>query len=124
MKAIWTRAKSEITEDDYNEFYKHISHDYSKPFRTIHYSAEGTSEFKALLYIPEHRPFDLFMPENRKGVQLYVKRVFITDNCENLLARLSPLHQRGGRFQRPAAERLPRNPPGRRCRSARSRKTW
>jgi len=85
MKAIWTRPKSEITEDDYNEFYKHISHDYSNPFRTIHYSAEGTSEFKALLYIPEHRPFDLFMPENRKGVQLFVKRVFITDKCENLL---------------------------------------
>jgi molecular chaperone HtpG len=85
MKAIWTRPKSEISEDDYNEFYKHISHDYSNPFRTIHYSAEGTSEFKALLYIPEHRPFDLFMPEKRKGVQLFVKRVFITDKCENLL---------------------------------------
>jgi len=85
MKAIWTRPKSEISEDDYNEFYKHISHDYSNPFRTIHYSAEGTSEFKALLYIPEHRPFDLFTPENRKGVQLFVKRVFITDKCDKLL---------------------------------------
>jgi len=85
MKAIWARPKSEITEEEYNEFYCHISHDYGKPFRTIHYSAEGTSEFKALLYIPEHKPFDLFMPEHRKSVHLYVKRVFITDKCEHLL---------------------------------------
>jgi len=85
MKAIWARPKSEITEEEYNEFYSHISHDYGKPFRTIHYSAEGTSEFKALLYIPEHKPFDLFMPEHRKSVHLYVKRVFITDKCEHLL---------------------------------------
>lgn len=85
MKAIWARPKSEITEDEYHEFYNHISHDYGKPLRTIHYSAEGTSEFKALLYIPEHRPIDLFMPEHRKSVHLYVKRVFITDKCEQLL---------------------------------------
>ncbi|MBP1752694.1 MAG: heat shock protein Hsp90 [Geobacteraceae bacterium] len=85
MKAIWTRSKNEITEEEYNEFYKHISHDFNKPFRTIHYAAEGTSEFKALLYIPEQKPFDLFAHEHRKGVQLYVKRVFITDKCENLL---------------------------------------
>lgn len=85
MKAIWARPKSEISEEEYTEFYNHISHDYGKPLRTIHYSAEGTSEFKALLYLPEHRPFDMFMPEHRKGVHLYVKRVFITDKCENLL---------------------------------------
>lgn len=85
MKAIWARSKSDISEDEYNEFYKHVSHDYSNPFKTIHYSAEGTSEFKALLYIPEHRPFDLFTPERSKGVHLYVRRVFITDKCENLL---------------------------------------
>jgi molecular chaperone HtpG len=85
MKAIWTRPKSEISEEEYEEFYHHISHDYEKPFRTIHYSAEGVSEFKALLYIPAHRPFDLFLRDQRKGVHLYVRRVFITDNCENLL---------------------------------------
>ncbi|KAF0217727.1 MAG: molecular chaperone [Geobacteraceae bacterium] len=85
MKAIWTRPKSEITEEEYEEFYKHISHDFEKPFRTIHYAAEGTSEFKALLYIPGHKPFDLFSPDRHKGVQLYVKRVFITDRCEGLL---------------------------------------
>ncbi len=85
MKAIWTRVKSEITPEEYEEFYKHISHDYDKPLKTIHYSAEGTSEFRAILYLPSHRPFDLFFREHKKGVQLYVKRVFITDNCEHLI---------------------------------------
>jgi molecular chaperone HtpG len=85
MKAIWTRSKSEITEDEYLEFYKHISHDYDKPLSTIHYSAEGVSEFKSILYIPSHKPFDMFMRDQKKGVHLYVKRVYITDNCEALL---------------------------------------
>ncbi|MBT0663207.1 molecular chaperone HtpG [Geobacter pelophilus] len=85
MKAIWTRPKSEITDDEYEEFYKHISHDYDKPLKTIHYSAEGTSEFRSILYIPAHRPFDLFYKDQKKGVQLYVKRVFISDHCEDLL---------------------------------------
>ncbi|SNB44641.1 molecular chaperone HtpG [Geobacter sp. DSM 9736] len=85
MKAIWARPKSEITEEEYEEFYKHISHDYDKPLKTIHYSAEGVSEFKALLYIPAHRPFDMFYPDRKKGVQLYVRRVFITDSCEHLI---------------------------------------
>jgi molecular chaperone HtpG len=85
MKAIWTRSKSEITEEEYQEFYKHISHDFDKPLTTIHYSAEGVSEFKAIVYIPSHKPFDLFMRDHKKGVHLYVKRVYITDNCEALL---------------------------------------
>ena len=85
MKAIWTRSKSEITEEEYQEFYKHISHDYDKALSTIHYSAEGASEFKAIVYIPSHKPFDLFMRDHKKGVHLYVKRVYITDNCEALL---------------------------------------
>ena len=85
MKAIWTRSKSEITDEEYEEFYKHISHDYDKPMKTIHYAAEGTSEFRSILYLPSHRPFDLFFREHKKGVQLYVKRVFITDNCEHLI---------------------------------------
>lgn len=85
MKAIWTRSKSEITDEEYEEFYKHVSHDFDKPLKTIHYAAEGVSEFRALLYIPRHKPFDLFHPDRRKGVHLYVKRVFITDNCEGLL---------------------------------------
>ncbi len=85
MKAIWTRPKSEISDEEYEEFYKHISHDYDKPFRTIHYAAEGVSEFRSILFIPKHKPFDLFYRDQRKGVQLYVKRVFITDQCEALL---------------------------------------
>jgi molecular chaperone HtpG len=85
MKAIWTRPKSEVTDEEYEEFYKHISHDFEKPLKTIHYSAEGVSEFKALLYIPAHKPYDLFMREHKRGVHLYVKRVFITDNCEAVL---------------------------------------
>ncbi len=85
MKAIWTRAKSEISDEEYHEFYRHISHDFDKPFRTIHYAAEGVSEFKALLYIPSHKPLDMFMRDQKRGIQLYVKRVFITDHCEGLL---------------------------------------
>lgn len=85
MKAIWARPKSDVTEDEYNEFYKHISHDFEAPFRTIHFSAEGTSEFKALIYLPAKKPFDMFMADRKKGLQLYVKRVFITDKCEELI---------------------------------------
>jgi molecular chaperone HtpG len=85
MKAIWTRPKNDVTDEEHEEFYKHISHDFEKPFRSIHFSAEGTSEFKALLYLPAHKPFDLFSQDRKRGVHLYVKRVFITDNCEALL---------------------------------------
>lgn len=85
MKAIWTRGKSEITDEEYEDFYKHISHDFEKPLKTIHYAAEGVSEFKSILYIPSHKPFDLFLRDHKRGVHLYVKRVFITDNCEALL---------------------------------------
>jgi molecular chaperone HtpG len=85
MKAIWARPKSEVTEEEYSEFYKHVSHDFEAPFRTIHFSAEGTSEFKALLYLPAKKPFDMFMVDRKKGLQLYVKRVFITDKCEELI---------------------------------------
>ncbi len=85
-KAIWQRPKNEITEADYNEFYKHVSHDFTDPLETIHWTAEGHTEFRALVYIPAQAPFDLFMPESRhRGVQLYVRRVFITDNCEELV---------------------------------------
>jgi len=85
MKAIWARPKSDVTEEEYNEFYKHVSHDFEAPFRTIHFSAEGVSEFKALLFLPARKPFDMFMADRKKGLQLYVKRVFITDKCEELI---------------------------------------
>jgi molecular chaperone HtpG len=84
-KAIWLKDKSEITEDDYNEFYKHISHDFTKPSKVIHYKAEGTSEFTALLYIPSKAPFNILYRDYKIGPTLYVKRVQIMDHCEELL---------------------------------------
>lgn len=85
MKALWARSKDEASEEEYREFYKHISHDWQDPLETIQLRAEGTFEYQALLFIPSHAPFDLFMREQRRGVQLYVKRVFIMDDCEELL---------------------------------------
>jgi molecular chaperone HtpG len=84
-KAIWLRPRSEITKEEYDEFYKHIAHDTAAPAKTIHYAAEGAIEFKALLYIPAHRPLDLLWGDSHKGLQLYIQRVFIMDDCEALL---------------------------------------
>jgi len=86
-KALWHRAKSEISTEEYQQFYKHISHDFQNPLEIMHWNVEGTTEFRALLYLPEKAPFDVFMPEGnvRRGVHLYVKRVFITDNCEAIV---------------------------------------
>ncbi|MBU0579893.1 MAG: molecular chaperone HtpG, partial [Candidatus Margulisbacteria bacterium] len=84
-KAIWAKAKNEVSPEEYKEFYKHIAHDFNDPCKTIHYSAEGTSEFKALLYFPSKAPLDIFYREKQKGLQLYVKRVFIMDDPEALL---------------------------------------
>jgi molecular chaperone HtpG len=84
-KAIWLRPKSEITPEDYEQFYKHLSHDYEPPAKVIHYSAEGLLEFRALLFIPAHRPLDLIWGDTRKGLHLYIRRVFIMDDCEALL---------------------------------------
>lgn len=84
-KAIWTKAKNEVSVEEYKDFYQHISHDFNQPAHTIHYSAEGTTEFKALLYFPTKAPFDIYMPEAVKGIHLYVKRVFITDQCKKLI---------------------------------------
>ncbi|MFF2198052.1 molecular chaperone HtpG [Streptomyces sp. NPDC058157] len=85
MKALWARPRAEVTEDEYNEFYQQISHDWLPPAETIHMRAEGTFEYEALLFIPSQAPFDLFSRETRPGVQLYVKRVFIMDDCEALM---------------------------------------
>ncbi len=84
-KAIWLKDKSEITKEEYTEFYKHVSHDWADPARMIHFKAEGTSEFSALLFIPSKAPFDLFYKEYKIGPTLYVKRVQIMDHCEALL---------------------------------------
>ena len=85
MKAIWDRPKSEVSEQDYREFYKHVSHDWSDPLRTIPIKIEGTLEAYALLYVPAKAPIDLYSPEMKRGVQLYVKRVFVMDECRDLL---------------------------------------
>jgi molecular chaperone HtpG len=85
MKALWARSKDEVDPDEYKTFYKHISHDWSDPLETIQLKAEGTFEYQALLFLPSRAPFDLFMRERKRGVQLYVKRVFIMDDCEALM---------------------------------------
>ena len=85
MKAIWLKSKSEITEADYNDFYKHVSHDFTDPAKVLHYKAEGASEFTSLLYIPSMRPADIYYKEYKVGPTLYVKRVKIIDHCEELI---------------------------------------
>ncbi|WP_042410171.1 molecular chaperone HtpG [Streptacidiphilus carbonis] len=85
MKALWARPRSEVTEAEYSEFYQQISHDWQAPAETIHMRAEGTFEYEALLFIPAQAPFDLFSRDTRSGVQLYVKRVFIMDDCDALM---------------------------------------
>jgi molecular chaperone HtpG len=84
-KAIWLRSKSEVTEDEYAEFYKSISGDTEKPAKVIHYTAEGQHEFRVLLFIPAHRPFAFEWGEVKTGPRLYVQRVLIMENCETLL---------------------------------------
>ncbi|MFF9287277.1 molecular chaperone HtpG [Streptomyces griseosporeus] len=85
MKALWARPRDEVSDDEYHELYKHISHDWRDPLETIRLQAEGTFEYQALLFLPSHAPHDLFTQGYRRGVQLYVKRVFIMDDCEELL---------------------------------------
>ena len=83
--ALWARSKSEISVEDYNEFYKHISHDFEDPLAYVHSRMEGNYEYTLLLYIPARAPFDLFTRERRHGVKLYVRRVFIMDDAEKLM---------------------------------------
>src|SRR6186713_172543 len=85
QKAIWDRPKAEVTDDEYKEFYRHISHDWSDPFRTIPVRLEGTIDAYALLYLPAKAPMDLYSPEMKRGLQLYVKRVFVMDECRELM---------------------------------------
>lgn len=83
--ALWARPKSDITEDQYKEFYHHVAHAFDEPATTIHYRAEGKIEYTVLLFIPSQQPMDLFDPSRKTKVKLYVKRIFITDDCEDLL---------------------------------------
>jgi molecular chaperone HtpG len=85
MKAIWARNKSEITEDEYKEFYKHLSHDWNDPLTHLHLKLEGVTEYSTILYIPSKAPFDLFDRERSHGIRLFCKRVFIMDDCKELM---------------------------------------
>ncbi len=83
--ALWTRPKSEISEAQYKEFYHHVAHAFDEPWLRLHFKAEGVIEYTGLLFLPSTKPFDLFQPERKHGVKLYVRRVFITDDCEGLV---------------------------------------
>ena len=83
--ALWTRSKSDITEEQYRDFYRHVAHAYDEPWGTLHFKAEGKIEYTGLVFIPTVKPFDLFHPDRKQSLKLYVKRVFITDHCEELL---------------------------------------
>ncbi len=85
MKPIWTRPASEVKDEEYAEFYKHITHDWNDPLDTLSLRAEGRLEYQALLYIPSKAPWDLYYREHTRGLQLYVRRVLIKDQCEELM---------------------------------------
>ena len=87
MKALWARPKDEVSDDEYKEFYKHIAHAWDDPLEVISMKAEGNFEYQALLFIPSRAPLDLFEPDAAIGVQLYVKRVFIMGDCDQLMPR-------------------------------------
>jgi molecular chaperone HtpG len=86
MKAIWTKPKDQVSDEEHEEFYKHLAHDWNAPLERLHMKFEGTTEYNALLYIPSKAPFDLFQPERKHGIQLYCKKVFIMDDCKELMA--------------------------------------
>jgi molecular chaperone HtpG len=83
--ALWARSKNDITEEEYNEFYKHVSHDFENPLAYTHSRVEGKQEYISLLYVPSKAPFDLYDRERRQGIKLYVKRVFIMEDAEKLM---------------------------------------
>lgn len=83
--ALWMRNKSEIEDQEYKDFYKHISHDFDEPLAWVHNRVEGTNEYSALLYVPKRAPWDLWDREQRQGVKLYVRRVFIMDEADKLM---------------------------------------
>ncbi len=83
--ALWSRNKSEITKEQYKDFYQHISHNFDEPWLTMHFKAEGNIEYSALLYIPSQQPYDLFQPDKKQGLKLYVNKVFVSDKVEELM---------------------------------------
>ncbi|MEW2478180.1 molecular chaperone HtpG [Mycobacterium sp. NPDC049093] len=87
MKALWARPKDEVSDEEYHEFYKHIAHAWDDPLAVISMKGEGSFEYQALLFIPSHAPFDMFTRDAKTGVQLYIKRVFVMSDCEELMPR-------------------------------------
>ena len=85
MVALWKRPKKDVKPEEYAEFYRHLTHDFDEPFETIPFSGEGAVEFKALLFIPKKATMELFMPQQKRGLSLYVRNVFIGDDIEMLL---------------------------------------
>ncbi|TRW99055.1 molecular chaperone HtpG [Candidatus Methylobacter oryzae] len=85
--ALWTKARQDITEEAYNEFYKHVGHDFQDPLTYVHSKVEGTNEYTLLLYVPSRAPFDLWDRDAKHGVKLYIRKVFITDDAEQLMPR-------------------------------------
>ncbi len=85
--ALWTKARQEISDEDYNEFYKHVGHDFQDPLTHVHSKVEGTNEYTLLLYVPSRAPFDLWDRDAKHGVKLYIRKVFITDDAEQLMPR-------------------------------------
>lgn len=85
MKAIWLRPEKEVPDEEYDEFYKHISHDWAPPMKRIVIKAEGRFEYRAILYIPSQAPFGFQFPDSNKGISLYIKRVFIMNDCKELI---------------------------------------
>lgn len=83
--ALWTKNKADITEDQYNEFYHHISRNFDTPWMRLHFKAEGSIEYTGLLYIPSEAPYDLFQPDRQQSLKLYVNRVFISDKVDDLM---------------------------------------
>jgi molecular chaperone HtpG len=83
--ALWARSKSEITEEQYRDFYRHVAHAFDDPWATLHFKAEGKIDYTGLLFIPSTKPIDLFNPDRKQALKLYVKRIFITDHCEEVL---------------------------------------
>ncbi|MFF3164743.1 molecular chaperone HtpG [Streptomyces sp. NPDC003273] len=84
-KALWARSRDEVSEEEYHELYKHVGHDWRDPLETVRLQAEGTFEYQALLFLPAHAPYDLFNRDYKRGLQLYVRRVLIMEDCEALL---------------------------------------
>lgn len=85
MKPLWARRPEDVTKQEYAEFYRHVTHDWGEPLKSIHFSVEGTLEYQAVLFIPEQAPFELFAPDRKHGIHLYAKRVFIMEDCRELL---------------------------------------